>query len=248
MNTSLLAIGVTATGSGAAVGLCALWMLAPETARRRVLSGLLAYSAGTLLAGALLVLLPESAALSTPLVAARTTLAGILLFFLLEKLVLWRHGHRETERAMPAPRGPLILVGDGLHNFVDGAVIAAAFLSSVPLGMATAVAVFSHEIPQEVGDFAILLDAGYSRSRALRANAVSACAAVAGAAAGLLLLEKLSGLLPHVMALSAGGFLYIAVADLIPVLRLQPSRRGALQTALILAGVATIAALEAIAP
>ena len=167
-----------------------------------------------------------------------TLLCGILLFFILEKLVLWRHCHTHDCEVHESSVVP-VLVGDAFHNFVDGAVIAAAVMTSVPLGVSTAVAVAAHEIPQEVGDFAILLHAGYSRARALMLNALSAVASAAGAVAAFLAFDIVPRMLPYFLALAAASFLYVAMADLIPGLHRGRTDAGSLrQIVLIAAGVA----------
>jgi zinc and cadmium transporter len=166
-------------------------------------------------------------------------LCGILIFFVLEKLVLWRHCHTHDCEVHESSVVP-VLVGDAFHNFVDGAVIGAAVLTSVPLGISTAFAVAAHEIPQEVGDFAILLHAGYSRTRALLLNAISAAASAAGAVAAFVAFDMVPRLLPYFLALAAASFLYVAMADLIPGLHRGRTDAGSLrQILLIAAGVGT---------
>jgi zinc and cadmium transporter len=161
----------------------------------------------------------------------------------LEKLVLWRHCHTH-ECEVHEQRASLILVGDAFHNFVDGAMIGAAVMTSVPLGVSTALAVAAHEIPQEAGDFAILLHAGYSRRRALMLNALSGLAAVAGALLAVVALDSLPALLPYALAVAASGFLYVAMADLIPGLhRDRPDASSFRQIVLVALGVATVLAL-----
>lgn len=129
-------------------------------------------------------------------------LAGILLFFALEKTALWRHDHTHRGATrVPAPTGLMIVLGDGLHNFVDGVLIAAAFLQDSALGFATATAVIAHEIPQEVVDFMVLLAAGYSRQRALLLNAVSGAMAVVGGLLGYIFLQGVQGAIPYLLAL-----------------------------------------------
>ena len=144
-----------------------------------------------------------------------TLLAGILLFFVLEKLVLWRHCHTHDCEVHDGAVLPVV-IGDAFHNFVDGAVIAAAAMTSVPLGISTAIAVDGHEIPQEVGDFAILLHAGYSRGKALMLNVAVGAASIVGAVAAFFAFDQMPALLPYFLALSAASFLYVAMADLIP--------------------------------
>jgi zinc and cadmium transporter len=168
-----------------------------------------------------------------------TLLAGILAFFILEKLVLWRHCHTHDCEVHDGSVFPVI-IGDAFHNFVDGALIAAAVMSSVPLGVTTALAIAAHEIPQEVGDFAILLHAGYSRRRALLLNVMSALASAAGAVMALTALKLTPVLLPYCLALAAASFLYVAMADLIPGLHRGRTDASSLRQILLIgAGVAT---------
>jgi len=164
-----------------------------------------------------------------------------VLFFILEKLVLWRHCH-ETGCEVHGHAAPLILIGDAFHNFVDGIVIAAAFLTSVPLGITATIAIIAHEIPQEVGDFAILLDGGLSRNRALVLNSLSAAATLPGAVLSYFWLAGTTAAMPYVLALSASSFIYIATADLIPSLHSRLSPADSIQqTLLLVAGILTIA-------
>jgi zinc and cadmium transporter len=168
-----------------------------------------------------------------------TLLLGILGFFVLEKLVLWRHCHIHDCEVHDGSVFP-VLIGDAFHNFVDGAVIAAAVMTSVPLGVSTALAIAAHEIPQEVGDFAILLHAGYSRRRALLLNVMSGLASAAGAVVALLALNQVPVILPYCLAFAAASFLYVAMADLIPGLhRGRTDAHSMRQIVLIAAGVGT---------
>jgi zinc and cadmium transporter len=228
-------------GSLGAVCGAALVLVFPDNVRKRLVPALVAYAAGTLLGAAFLGMIPAAAGNAPVRSVSAAVLAGIILFFLLEKLVLWRHGHEAGGSSSPA--APLILVGDAFHNFVDGVVIAAAFFTSIPLGVAAGLAVVAHEIPQEVGDFAILLDGGFGRKKALALNTLSASATLPGALTGYFWLTDVQGLVPYVLALSAASFIYIAVADLLPGLH-RRTVGGWSQLALILAGIATIAALH----
>jgi len=234
-------LGFSLLGSLGAVGGAALLLAFPDEVRQRLVPALIAYAAGTLLGAAFLGMIPAAAGNAPVRAVSATVLAGIVLFFLLERLVLWRHGHEAGGSSNPA--APLILVGDAFHNFVDGVVIAAAFLTSVPLGVAAGLAVAAHEVPQEVGDFAILLDGGYSRRKALALNVLSSTATLPGALAGYFWLADVQGVVPYVLALSASSFIYIAVADLLPGLHRRPSG-GWRQLALLLAGIGTIAAFH----
>jgi len=240
----LTAVGLTLLGSLGGLLLASTLLLFNNRARVTLVAWLVSYAVGTLLGVALLELVPQ--ALET-LAANRvlgTLLAGILLFFVLEKLVIWRHCHTE-ECIAHSTVAPLVLIGDAFHNFVDGAVIAAAVVSSLPLGISTAVAVAAHEIPQELGDFAILLAAGYSRGRALFLNVLSGMAAVGGALLALLALGWIPDLLPYVLSMASASFLYIAMADLIPDLhRGGIDARAIRQIVLVLAGIGTVVIFE----
>lgn len=241
----ILAFGLL--GSLGSVLLAAGLLVTSEGTRQRLLPCLVSYAVGTLLGAAFLGLLPHALVHGSPRAVLGATLFGILLFFVLERLVVWRHCHEggSCEKHGRAA-APLVLIGDSLHNFVDGVLVAAAFLTSVPLGIATGVAVIAHEVPQELGDFAILLDGGFSRGLSLLWNALSSLAALVGAVLGYLALEPLRRLLPFVLALSAASFMYVAIADLIPSLHERARGRAAAgQLAFVLAGTLTIVALQA---
>jgi len=213
----------------------------PEERRRSLLPLLLSYATGTLLGAAFLGLLPESLERAAPMAVSTSILVGILLFFFLEKLVIWHHCHAEICE-VHGQSGPLILIGGALHNFVDGFVIAAAFLTSFPLGVAAALAVFAHEIPQEVGVFAILLDSGYSTRKAFLYNLLSALAILPGAVIAYAYLGAIQAAVPYVLALSAASFMYITMADLLPNLhRYVPLAATGRQFLLMLSGIGTIA-------
>lgn len=247
MQIYLAAVGLSVLGSLGGLLAASTFLLARDSLRRKIVPWAISYAVGTLLGVALLALLPEALEVLRPKAALATLLAGVLTFFLLEKLVLWRHchdGHGHECEAHTSSAASLVIIGDAFHTFVDGAIIAAAVLTSVPLGITTALAVAAHEIPQEVGDVAILLRAGYSRSRALTLNMMSALGGVLGALAMLMTSQTLPGLLPYVLAFAAGNFLYIAMADLIPDLHRGNVEGGAFrQMALISAGILTIVLL-----
>ena len=214
-------------------------LLINDSRRARLIPWLVSYAVGALLGVSMLAILPNAL---DSLPASRvfgTLLLGILAFFVLEKLVLWRHCHIHDCEVHDGSVFP-VLIGDAVHNFVDGAVIAAAVMTSVPLGVSTALAVAAHEIPQEVGDFAILLHAGYSRRRALLLNVTSGLASAGGAIVALVALNQVPVILPYCLALAAASFLYVAMADLIPGLhRGRTDAHSMRQIVLIAAGVAT---------
>lgn len=228
-------------GSVGAIAGAALLLLFPEGIRKSLLPVLLSYATGTLLGAAFLGMIPNSLQKITATAMSVTVLIGIMVFFLLEKLVIWRHCH-EIECEAHGAAAPLILIGDAFHNFVDGLVIAAAFLTSIPLGIAASLAVVAHEVPQEVGDFAILLENGYSRKRALVFNTLSSLTTLPGAVIAYFFLGAMMEVIPYILALSAASFIYIAIADLVPILHRRTGFTSTLmQLSLILGGIATIA-------
>jgi zinc and cadmium transporter len=197
---------------------------------------LVSFAVGVLLTAAFLDLLPESAeSLPLPTVLA-TTLAGIFAFFVLEKFALWYHSHAlgAGTNAERKPAGPMILVGDGLHNFADGILLAAAFLTDIELGAVTTLAVVAHEIPREMGDFGILLDSGFSKRQALVWNVTFSVAAVLGGVIGYFGLSIVHNAIPYVLALSAASFIYIAIADLVPGLHQAIGPQAALAQSLMI--------------
>ena len=240
MPTLAIALGLSLLGGLGGFLVASGVLLFTDSARARLVPWLVSYAVGALLGVSLLAILPEALDALPPTRVFATLLVGILLFFLLEKLVLWRHCHTHDCEVHENAAG-VVLIGDAFHNFVDGAVIAAAVMTSVPLGVSTAIAVAAHEIPQEVGDFAILLHAGYSRRRALVLNAITAGAGAVGALLAVLFLDLVPRLLPYCLALAAASFLYVAMADLIPGLHRGRTDGSSLrQVLLVAAGIATI--------
>jgi zinc and cadmium transporter len=185
----------------------------------RSLIYLVSFSAGALLGDAFLHLIPEAYENSSNQhLISIYILLGILLFFILEKTIHWRHCHEEPCETHPHPFSYIILVGDTVHNFIDGLIIGASYLVSIPIGIATTIAVVFHEIPQEIGDFSSLIYGGFSRMRALMYNFISALFAVLGAFIVLFFGENSGNLVNFLIPFAAGGFIYIASSDLIPEL------------------------------
>jgi zinc and cadmium transporter len=255
MNETLIWILLFSLVAGVlSVMAAAVYLLLPERYRDRLLPHLVSFAIGALLGAAFLALMPhalEGESSLEPHVAGLTILAGLLTFFMLEKMVLWRHCHSDHceahtpheafERGRKKSLASLILVGDGLHNFVDGILIAAAFMTDVHLGIVTSIAIATHEIPQEVGDFALLLHSGMSRLRAFVFNIISSLTTVFGALLAWFSLSSFQATVPYVLAVAASSFIYIAVADLIPSLHHRTRLRESLQQiALILSGVIII--------
>ena len=222
----------------------------------RVVRSLVSLSVGVLLGTALLQILPEAfEGQASPQALFSTLLAGLLFFFLLEKAALYRHGHHHEGDdphhhhhhgfdAEQAGRGGWsVLVGDSIHNFCDGIIIAAAFLTDTRLGTVTALAIIAHEIPQEVGDYIVLLNAGLTRARALAYNALSGFAAVVGGVVGYFVVGPWEALFPYLLVVAASSFIYVAVADLLPQLqRRLPWRETLSQIGWIMAGLAIVIA------
>jgi zinc and cadmium transporter len=234
------ALGLSLLGSLGGLLVASSLLLFTDTIRTRLVPWLVSYAVGALLGVALLALLPEALETLSPANVFGTLLAGILTFFVLERLVLLRHCHTD-ECHVHSATAPLVLFGDAFHNFIDGAIVCTAVLTSVPLGINTAIAVAAHEIPQEVGDIAVLLAAGYSRRRALILNVVSGSSGLLGALVAYTGVSVLPNVRPFVLAFSSASLLYIAMSDLIPDLhRGQIERGSARQVLLIAAGIGTV--------
>jgi zinc and cadmium transporter len=243
VSTLFIALGLSLLGGLGGLLVASGVLLVRDSARQRLVPWLVSYAVGALLGVSMLALLPAALEQLPPARVFATLLVGILLFFVLEKLVLWRHCHTHDCEVHDGSVFP-VLIGDAFHNFVDGAVVATAVMTSVPLGISTAIAVAAHEIPQEVGDFAILLHAGYSRRRALLLNVLSAGASALGALVAFFAFDFVPVLRPYCLAMAAASFLYVAMADLIPGLHRGRTDASSLrQILLILAGVVTILVL-----
>lgn len=215
-----------------------------EATFRKYIPLVISVAVGALLGDSFIHLIPEALTHDNSTVMSLLIIAGILLFFVLEKFLHWHHHGEDTEVSHIHPVGKLVLVSDVIHNFLDGVVIAASFLVSVPVGLATTLAVVLHEIPQEVGDFAVLLHAGYTKRRAIFLNFLTALSAFFGGALFFAIGEYATPLATYFIPLTAGGFIYIAVADLIP--ELQKTRRwkdSLYQLVAVITGVATMAGL-----
>lgn len=227
--------------AGGALSVVAAAALGSALGAHRV-NTLISYAIGALLGAVFLEILPHAFEHSDPHRMAGTVLAGILLFFVLEKLVLWRHCHHDHCEAHEAHApahdhgrsGLLILIGDTFHNFVDGILIAAAFMESTELGIVTALAIIAHEIPQEVGDYLILLHSGYSRFKALAFNLLSSLATLVGALLAYFALSDLTDWIPSMLGLAAASMIYVAVADLIPGLHKRTELKATLQQVLLI--------------
>lgn len=229
-------------GSVLSVLASGLFLVFPKKIRDDLVPCLVSYATGTLLGAAFLGLLPKALNMgAAPVAVLGSALAGIFAFLGLEKTLLWRHCHKENCE-VHSSAGTMIVIGDALHNFMDGVLIGSALLVSPGLALTSTLAVVAHEIPQETGDFAIMLAAGWSRKKALWANIASSLATLPGAFGAYYALAYFKPALPYVMAVSAASFIYIALADLIPAAHRHPGQsKPVLQFLLGLAGVGTIA-------
>ncbi|UCV13007.1 ZIP family metal transporter [Dechloromonas denitrificans] len=252
MSTLSWIIVVSLAGGALSVLAAAAMTFAAGTNRVNVL---ISYAIGALLGAAFLEILPHALEHGEPHRMAATVLFGILAFFVLEKLVLWRHCHHDHCEAHEPHAGGhdhgrsglLILVGDTFHNFVDGILIAAAFLESTELGIVTALAIIAHEIPQEVGDYLILLHSGYSKTKAIVFNLLSSLATLLGAMLAYFALAGLSEWIPYLLGLAAASMIYVAVADLIPGLHKRTELKATVQQVLLIGlGIASIALARAL--
>jgi zinc and cadmium transporter len=264
VSTLGLIIAFTLLAGVVGVLMASVFMLAPERVRSSALPFMVAFATGALLSAALLGLLPEAVQLAGPhgyQNVGLSLLGGIALFFILEKLVLWRHCHEDhcethapddhaaLESSRRRSTGAMVIIGDSVHNVLDGVLIAASFLIDTKLGVMTGIAVLAHEVPSEVGNLAVLLHSGMTRARALFWNLLAALGSVVGGVVGYYALGALRPLLPYALGVSAACLLYVAVADLIPGLHRRTDPTTSIwQVILIALGVALVAGVEALGP
>ena len=210
-----------------------------ESIIKKILLSLVAFSTGTMLGGAFLHLLPEAINELGADSALKFALVAFIGFFLVEKLIHWRHCHDETCDVHSF--GYVNLFGDAIHNFIDGMIIASSFLVSVPLGITTTFALALHEIPQEIGDFGVLLHAGFSRKQALMSNFFVALTSVLGGIVGYFISTSIDFIVPYFVAIASGGFLYIATSDLMPELIKEVAPKKSIRSFLLfIAGIGVI--------
>lgn len=192
----------------------------------KILTKLVALSSGALLGGAFLHLMPEGVEELSPKIFFIFSLAAIIFYLLVEKILHWRHCHKGEHCDTHHSMGYMNLIGDAVHNFIDGLVIAGAFVIDIRLGLITSVAMALHEIPQEIGDFGVLIYSGFSKAKALFYNFLSAVFCVAGGLVGWIMAQYSIGIEKYLLPLAAGGFIYIAASDLLPELRKNISMRN----------------------
>jgi len=216
-----------------------------EDVLKKYINFFISLAIGALLGDALIHIIPEAfeSGLNTSMIGI-LIIVGILLFFVIEKFIHWHHHGEDKEEEHIHPVGKLVLFTDGFHNLIDGAIIGASFLVSIPVGIATTIAVILHEIPQEIGDFAVLIHAGYTKRRALWLNFLSALASIVGLMIVFVFGNIVEGAALYFIPIAAGGFIYIAVADLIPELhKTKNIKHSIIQIAIIMLGVLSMLTL-----
>ena len=218
-----------------------------DSALKKALLYLVSFSAGGLLGDAFIHLLPEAAENGFTIEVAFFVLLGIIISFVLEKFIQWRHCHVATSEEHPHPLAYMNLVGDGVHNFIDGLIIAGSFIASIPVGIATTIAVVFHEIPQEIGDFGVLVHAGLSKAKALKLNFLTALTSFAGALIVIAFNQffSFSSALIYLVPFAAGNFIYIALSDLVPEMHKEvKAQKSLLQLAAFIFGILLMFSLK----
>jgi len=208
------------------VGIFTLWM--KKKSLKNLLINLVALSAGSLLGGAFFHLIPESLEHLNPTMAFTFVLAGFMLFFIIERFLHWHHCHEGHCDVHPVSH--LILIGDGLHNLIDGVIIGVSFLINIPFGIITTLVIISHEVPQELGDFGVLVYGGFTKTRALIYNLISQMTCIFGGILGYFLSNSVEGIIPFILPFAAGGFIYISASDLVPELHKEPQIKKSLSS------------------
>lgn len=232
--TILLILGGSLLGGLVSVLVASTVLAVPGRLVDRALPRLVSFSTGALLGAAFLGMIPHAAEALEMEQLATLVLGGIVAFFVMEKLLVWRHCHKH-DCEVHASSGPLLLLGDAFHNFVDGVVIAGAFLESTPLGLTVAFSTIAHEVPQELSEYLVYLRSGYTRRRALMLNVLTSLTSVVGAILGYFFFSQMRGASPYLLGFAAAGFLYVALADLVP------SQRGRMSLGLTLVDLLLVA-------
>jgi zinc and cadmium transporter len=226
------------------IGVFSLWM--KQSSLDKLIILLVALSAGALLSGAFFHLIPESLESLTSTTVFTVVIGGFILFFLMEKFLYWHHCH--DGKCDIHPVSYLILFGDGLHNFIDGIIIATSFIVSIPFGIITTILIIGHEIPQELGDFGVLVQGGFSKTKALISNFISQLASILGGIVGYFLSTSIQGIIPYILPFAAGGFIYISASDLVPKLHNEPEIKKSLSSfAFFIIGILIMLAIKFIA-
>lgn len=234
-------------GSIGSVGIASLLLLLPDKRLSKLSELLVSLAGGTLLGAAFLGMLPKAVSMLEHTFVFQLILLGIFLFFIIEKVVLWRTCHNKNCDRHQNASAQLILIGDAFHNFIDGVIIVSAFHTSIPFGIAISLSVFAHEIPQEIADFGVLIKNGFSRKRAIYFNMLSGATALLGGLLTFYILDVAESLVPYILALSASSFIYIALADLVPQMHKTTNfTKSTIQILLIFLGAGIILLIKSI--
>jgi len=208
------------------IGIFSLWM--KEKFFNKIIMILVAFSAGALLSGAFFHLMAEALDKLSPAWAFGYMLAGFILFFVIERFLHWHHCHHHGGKCAVHPVSYLIIFGDSVHNFIDGVIIGASFIVSVPFGIITTLLIIGHEIPQELGNFGVLVYGGFGKTKALLYSFLAQLSCVVGGVLGFVFSQRINGVIPFILPFAAGGFIYIAASDLIPELHKEPKLKKSL--------------------
>ncbi len=234
-------------GSIGSVGIASILLLLPDKQLSKLSELLVSLAGGTLLGAAFLGMLPKAVSMLEQTLVFQLVLAGIFLFFIIEKFILWRSCHNKDCSRHQNASAQLILIGDAFHNFIDGVIIVSAFHGSITFGIAVSLSVFAHEIPQEIADFGILIKNGFSRKRAVYFNMLSGATALLGGLLTFYILDVAKNLVPYILAFSASSFLYIALADLVPQMHKTTNpAKSIIQILLIILGAGIILLIKSI--
>lgn len=242
---SLIIIATLINSLIALVGIFSLWM--KQRSFKKMLLILVAFSTGALLSGAFFHLIPEALETLTPIAAFTYLLIGFILFFVIERFLYWHHCHDGKCRVHPVRY--LILLGDSIHNLIDGIIIAISFIVSIPFGIITTLLVIGHEVPQELGNFGILVYSGLGKVESLIYNLLAQLTCVLGGVFGYFLSNSIEGIVPFVLPFAAGGFIYIAASDLVPELHKEPEiRKSLISFSFFIIGIVFMLVIKFIAP
>jgi len=224
------------------IGVFSLWI--KDKLLNKLLMILVAFSAGALLSGAFFHLLAESLASLPAMLVFAYMMTGFIIFFIVERFLHWHHCHK-GEKCAVHPVSYLVLIGDGIHNLIDGIIIGASFLVSVHFGIITTMLILAHEIPQELGNFAVLVYSGFGKTKALLYNFLAQLTCVVGGVVGFFLSSKVQGVIPFILPFAAGGFIYIAASDLVPELHKEPKlKKLLLSFAFFLLGIGVMVGMK----
>ncbi|MBU1198371.1 MAG: ZIP family metal transporter [Nanoarchaeota archaeon] len=221
-------LATVANGLIALTGVFSLWI--KDKVFNKIIMVLVAFSAGALLSGAFFHLLPEALEELPAMTVFGIMMIGFIMFFIIEKFLHWHHCHKHGEKCKVHPISYLILIGDSVHNFIDGIIIGVSFMVNIHFGIITTLLIMGHELPQELGDFGVLVYGGFSKTKALVCNLISQLVSVVGGIVGYIFASHIEGVVPYILPFAAGGFIYIAASDLIPELHKESNLKKSMMS------------------